>query len=150
MLGRVKRHWWRFVGLAFILCAMWFYHKEGEADQRLNQQMEETDNKWREIEKQLLEKAAAIQKATDLIEQSRVATEIISLQTEQYKLQRESLKTTQDLYFERRDCETYAFILIAVGFTIINFGLWRAGLSWKRTYLAMRKARRCEMEIRQE
>ena len=137
MLGRVKRHWWRFVGTAFVFTALWFYLKAREVDQQWDQQIAETESKWKEIDKQTMEKIEAHRKA-DRLEKSRLEGEIIYLQTENYTLQRESLRKTRDLYVERSDYDTIYFILTLIGFLIIQFGLWRDGLRWKRRYQALR------------
>jgi hypothetical protein len=132
MFGRVKRHWWRVAGIACIARALWFYHKAAQAHEQWERQIEETENKWKEIEKQLLDKIAAGQQPPDRLGESRFASEIIELQTEQYQLQRAALRRTQDLCYERYNSTDLYLILDALGFFIICVGQWHACLAERK------------------
>lgn len=146
MLGRVKRHWWRFAGGACIAAGLWFFFKGRQIDSQWDEQIAATEGRWKEIDRQLLEKVDAHRKARTGFEESRIEGEIISLQTDNYTLQRDALRKTQELYYERYNYSDLYVILTASGFLVLALGQARDARRWKRKCQALWEARRRELE----
>jgi hypothetical protein len=140
MLGRLKRNWVWLLGTACLFAGLWFFHKATLVHERYAREIEATETRWQEIERQLREKIAASQKAPDRLGESRYVSEIISLQTEQYTLQRESLQKTHELYYERYNLTDCYMILTGLGYFLICLGLLLAGRRWRRACLEAQRA----------
>ena len=148
MLARVKRNVWRFLGPALLLSALWFNQKSREVNQQWEQHLEDTENKRKEFATKVRERRDAGRKVPG--GDQDLASDVINLQTEQFILQQESLNRAQELYYERYENDLYYFLLTVIGLLIIEFQLWRSAGSWKRKCLALRDARRREIEAREE
>jgi hypothetical protein len=132
MLGRVQRHWWRVVGGACLICALWFYYRGTQIDRQWDERTEETERKWDAIGKQLREHAADIHEAPNDLAAIEAATKIINRQTEQIVLQKEELRATRQLYYEKTTCYDLYIIITSFGFLVIAFGRWRARVQARR------------------
>jgi hypothetical protein len=134
VLDYLKRTWWRYLGLAFLFTAIWFSYEGHLVDVQWDEQVEEMESKWQAFETEIVEKIEANTKAPNLFGIGKFTTEIIALQTKQYKLQRESLKKTQELYHERYRAYDRCLIFIGLGFFTFCMGLWRGRSIRQRLY----------------
>jgi hypothetical protein len=123
VLGWIGRHWWRVVGLACLLAAVAFSFHGSEIDRRWDERMEHTEAKWQELAAKMHERAEALRKARGLAEQNRLAVEVIEVLTEQITLQKQDLWESQELYYERRECDTYIRLLNGAAAFVFAVGM---------------------------
>jgi hypothetical protein len=144
MLRRLKRYFWWLVGVVCLWTAIWFFYKGSEIDKQWDEQMGQTEGNWKEIDKQLLELLTAHKQAESNREKSRLEGELINLQTKHFTLQREALKKTQGLYYERCNYSDLYCVLTILGCIFTSVGTYRSGLMWKRKCLAIQGSYRAE------
>lgn len=139
MLGHFRRRWWVYLAGVLLVAAWWFDRQSTQARQQWDRLVEESEVNRVEFAKQVRDKVADLRKAPGQLDgKFDTAREIITLQTEQYQLLRESMSRTRELSDARHDADFHCYLLTAGGLLVIEFGLLRAALRWRRKYLALR------------
>jgi hypothetical protein len=124
VFGWLKRHWWRFVGLACVLTAVGFSFHGNDIDRRWAERMEDKEARWRELAGKVNEKAEEAEKVRGLAAQNRLAAEMLNLVTQQILLHNQDLRETQALYDEKVTNDTYIKLLNGTAACVFSLGMW--------------------------
>src|SRR5436305_1788726 len=85
MLGRLKRHWWRFVGIACILGSFWPLQKGAEIQRRWDERMGEIDQRWNANSEQVRAEVEVLRRARTETDQLESAIKLGMLQADKVK-----------------------------------------------------------------
>jgi hypothetical protein len=134
MLQRLKRHWWRIVGLACIFGSFWLLWKGTEVDRRWDEQMEGIDQRWNANSELVRAEVEVLRRAQTEKDQLESAIKLATLQADKVKLRREELETSRRLFEERGFYYSLFSILWGIGFNVLWIGpfIARVRARWRR------------------
>ena len=122
MLRRLLRNWWRFIGAAFALSALWPLWKGSEIDRQWAEQFEEINQKWNANSELVRAETEVFEQTISTRGQLKSAVALATLQAEKVKLRREEIETSRRLFDERGDCYLQFIFFWGVAFNMLWIG----------------------------
>src|SRR5262245_42121652 len=119
MLQRLKRHWWRIVGLACIFGAFWPLWKGTEIDRQWDERMEEIDQRWNANSEQVRAEVEVLRRAQTEKDQLESALKLATLQADKVRLRREEIETERQLFVEQGNYNLLFILLWGIGFNVL-------------------------------